>query len=188
MTQAFRIIETYIAALSLLRGRLRARVLAVRGASIKQKTSLGCRCRVDRPWCLSMGERSSAESDVYMKIVDDNATLRIGDYVFIGKGSEFDVMEKLTIGDHTVIAPDCFITDHDHGIMPDLRIDQQSCVARPIAIGRDVWLGRGTTVLSGVTIGDGAVVGANAVVRHDVPPLGIVAGVPAKLIRYRNDK
>lgn len=40
-------------------------------------------------------------------------------------------------------------------------------------------------ILSGVTVGDGAVIGAGAVVAHDVPPYAIVAGNPAKVIRYR---
>jgi chloramphenicol O-acetyltransferase type B len=52
-------------------------------------------------------------------------------------------------------------------------------------IGSDVWLGFRAMVLSGVTVGDGAVVAAGAVVASDVPPYAIVAGNPAKLIRYR---
>ena len=54
-----------------------------------------------------------------------------------------------------------------------------------IVIGNDVWVGRGAVILSGVTVGDGAVIAANAVVSRDVPPYGIVAGNPAKLIRLR---
>lgn len=54
-----------------------------------------------------------------------------------------------------------------------------------VSIGNDVWIGRGAVVLSGVTIGNGAVVGANSVVTSDVPDYAIVAGAPAKLIRYR---
>lgn len=52
-------------------------------------------------------------------------------------------------------------------------------------IGNDVWIGHGVTIKGGVTIGDGAVIGAGAVVTHDVPPYAIVAGVPAKILRYR---
>jgi virginiamycin A acetyltransferase len=54
-----------------------------------------------------------------------------------------------------------------------------------VVIGNDVWIGREAFLLSGVTIGDGAVVGARSVVTKDVPPYAIVAGNPAKIIRYR---
>lgn len=54
-------------------------------------------------------------------------------------------------------------------------------------IGNDVWIGAAALILKGVTIGDGAVVAAGAVVTRDVPPYGIVAGNPARLIRYRFD-
>jgi acetyltransferase-like isoleucine patch superfamily enzyme len=52
-------------------------------------------------------------------------------------------------------------------------------------IGNDVWIGFRAMVLSGVTIGDGAVIGAGAVVSKDVAPYAIVAGNPAKVVRYR---
>jgi chloramphenicol O-acetyltransferase type B len=52
-------------------------------------------------------------------------------------------------------------------------------------IGRDVWIGRNVLIKQGVTIGNGAVVGMGSVVTKDVAPYAIVAGNPAKLIRYR---
>lgn len=52
-------------------------------------------------------------------------------------------------------------------------------------IGNDVWIGFRAMVLSGVTIGDGAVIGAGAVVSMDVAPYAIVAGNPAKVVRFR---
>lgn len=56
---------------------------------------------------------------------------------------------------------------------------------RRVRIGHDVWVGRSAIVLPGVEIGSGAVVGAGAVVTKDVPPYAIVAGNPARLVRYR---
>lgn len=54
-----------------------------------------------------------------------------------------------------------------------------------VTIGNDVWIGEGCFVNAGITIGDGAIVGAHSVVTKDVPPYSIVAGAPARLIRYR---
>jgi acetyltransferase-like isoleucine patch superfamily enzyme len=52
-------------------------------------------------------------------------------------------------------------------------------------IGNDVWIGCNSTILRGVKIGDGAVIGANSLVNKDVPPYAIVAGSPAKILKYR---
>jgi virginiamycin A acetyltransferase len=55
-------------------------------------------------------------------------------------------------------------------------------------IGNDVWVGAAALVLKGVTIGDGAVVAAGSVVTKDVPSYAIVAGNPARLMRFRFDE
>ena len=54
-----------------------------------------------------------------------------------------------------------------------------------VIIGSDVWVGINAIILPGVKVGDGAIIGAGAVVTHDVPAYAIVAGVPAKILRYR---
>lgn len=54
-----------------------------------------------------------------------------------------------------------------------------------VIIGNDVWIGMNATILSGVTIGDGAIVAAHAVVTKDVPPYAIVAGNPARIVKFR---
>jgi maltose O-acetyltransferase len=166
-------------------GRLRGRVLRLRGASVGQKCTIWPRFMADKPWCLSLGRYVSIEDSVYLKIVCDEASLMLADFVFIGRNSEFDVMQSVSVGAHTVIAPGCFITDHNHQTAANLRIDQQPCRAIPVRIGQDVWLGAGAMILPGVTIGDGAVVAAGAVVTHDVHAGSIVAGVPARPIGRR---
>lgn len=55
-------------------------------------------------------------------------------------------------------------------------------------IGNDVWIGKKVIIKAGVKIGDGAVIGAGSVVTKDVPPYAVVAGVPAKVIKYRFDE
>jgi phosphonate metabolism protein (transferase hexapeptide repeat family) len=55
----------------------------------------------------------------------------------------------------------------------------------PVTLGNDVWIGHGAVVLPGVKVGTGAAVGANAVVSRDVPDFAVVAGVPARVLRFR---
>lgn len=54
-----------------------------------------------------------------------------------------------------------------------------------VTIGNDVWLCLGSTIMPGVRVGNGAIVASRAVVTKDVPPYAVVAGVPAKVVRYR---
>lgn len=56
-----------------------------------------------------------------------------------------------------------------------------------VVLGSDVWLGYGVTILSGVRVGHGAVVGARSLVAKDVPPYAVVAGTPARILRFRFD-
>ena len=58
--------------------------------------------------------------------------------------------------------------------------------AKPI-IGNRVDIGAGACILGHTTVGDDAIIGANAVVTKDVPAGAVVGGVPAKLIRMRDD-
>ena len=53
----------------------------------------------------------------------------------------------------------------------------------PVSIEDDAWIAAGAIILKGITIGRGAIVGAGAVVTRSVPPMSVVAGNPAKVIR-----
>jgi acetyltransferase-like isoleucine patch superfamily enzyme len=108
------------------------------------------------------------------------AVLRIGDNVVINNGTIISSRIRIEIGDGTGIGYHCLFMDSDmHPIAPDLPINEG-----PIVIGKHVWIASKATVLPGVTIGDFAVVAAGAVVTKDVPAYAIVAGVPAKVVRY----
>ena len=67
-------------------------------------------------------------------------------------------------------------------------IDGHPMTKGDLKIGNDVWIGHGATILSGLRIGSGAVIGACSVVHKDVPPYGIVAGNPARVLRTRFDQ
>ena len=54
-----------------------------------------------------------------------------------------------------------------------------------ITIENDVWIGANAIILSGVKVGNGSIVAAGSVVNKDVPPYAIVAGNPAKIVKYR---
>jgi phosphonate metabolism protein (transferase hexapeptide repeat family) len=58
--------------------------------------------------------------------------------------------------------------------------------SRRATVGHDIWLGHGAMVMPEVTVGHGAVVAAKAVVTRDVAPYAVVAGVPARQIRWRH--
>lgn len=181
MSASQRALERALGLWALAFGRARAQMLRLRGARVGQKTVVGPGCRIVRPWGVSVGRRAALEACVYLKLVDDDALLEIGDHVYLGTGVVLDVMGRVAVGPHTLIAPGCFITDHNHGIQPGRFIDQQPCGIGPVTIGEDVWLGAQVIILPGVSIGDGAVVGAGAVVTGDVPPGAIAVGVPARV-------
>jgi acetyltransferase-like isoleucine patch superfamily enzyme len=164
---------------------VRAKSYSIRGMKIDLRVSIEKGCIIDRPWGVELGTRSILDRNVRLKLVVDDARVIVGEYTFLGTGVQLDVMKEVSIGSHTLIAPNCFITDHNHGIARHQRIDEQKCVVKPVSIGDDVWLGANAIVLPGVKIGNGAAIGAGAVVTHDIPAYAIFVGVPAKQIGER---
>jgi acetyltransferase-like isoleucine patch superfamily enzyme len=111
--------------------------------------------------------------------------VRLGDRVEINNFSIVNGTGGVDIGADTLVGPGVRILSYQHRFARGATIRSQPVDARPIRIGRDVWLGANAIILAGVTIGDGAVVAAGAVVREDVPDCAVVAGVPAKIKKYR---
>ncbi len=106
----------------------------------------------------------------------------IGPGVHIGTGRH--PMEALST--NTMVHKICYTADGEIGISPENQVAFEQTL--PVLIGNDVWIGMNAVIMDGITIGDGAVVGAGAIVTKDVPPYAIVAGIPARVIRYRFDE
>jgi acetyltransferase-like isoleucine patch superfamily enzyme len=125
-----------------------------------------------------------------------NVSLRNGERIVIGAGSKVgeraylwagNTTGRITIGENCRLGPEVFVTASDYGRMPDRHIVDQPRDERDIVIGNDVWLGARVFVGTGVTIGDGCVVSAGSVVTRDLPPYSIAVGIPARVVRRRED-
>jgi acetyltransferase-like isoleucine patch superfamily enzyme len=110
--------------------------------------------------------------------------LRAGRNVSFGPGTV--VYGEVTIGNDVMIAPYVVIAGGSHGTARNGEpMARQPDVCKGITIADDVWIGANAVITDGVTIGAGAIVGAGSVVTKDVEPYAIVAGNPARLLRYR---
>ena len=118
----------------------------------------------------------------------------IGSYNYIG---HYTMTANAEIGSYCSIASGVKIGQSDHDLScvststhiygPKHGITDHNDCAKKAVICNDVWIAANAVIKQGVTVGTGAVIGAGAVVTKDVPPYAIVAGVPAKVIRYRFD-
>ena len=115
--------------------------------------------------------------------------------LFPGSGSTLQVGKFVSIADDVVIMlggnhrVDWITTYPLNGYFPEWsNIKGHPATKGDVVVGNDVWIGREALIMSGVTIGDGAVVGSRAVVTKNVMPYSIVAGNPAKHIRFRFDE
>lgn len=113
--------------------------------------------------------------------------LTIGERVFVNHYAVIDCHFEMEIGDDVMIGPHAYLGDFDHdvSITEGADIGRQQLRYAPVKVGHHVWIGANAVVLKGVTIGDGAVVAAGAVVTHHVPPMAIVGGVPARVLKMR---
>jgi len=120
-------------------------------------------------------------------IIDTHS--KIGNYTYIGTRCN---LTKVTVGRYCSIGNNVTIGPGHHNVHAVAtsslfyadaykQLTEKDCV-----IADNVWIGVDAVILRGVRIGHGAIVGANAVVTKDVPDFSIVAGVPARVIKYRH--
>lgn len=119
-------------------------------------------------------------------ISGDINNVTIGESVSFGGNVVLFCNAPIAIGSHTMVGMQAMLhtSTHDYNKHPmwKVRID------RPISIGKHVWLGARCIILPGVKVGDFSVVGAGSVVTSHVPNGAVVAGNPAKILRYRDLK
>lgn len=141
--------------------------------------------------------KSECESEVLREIWKHYYGVKIGKYTYgcfndsfpagtiVGKYCSISKGVKALNADHPVSS--VCLTPYFYN--KSLGFDVEDVSRSKLIIGNDVWIGYNSIILSKCTsIGNGAIIGAGSIVTKDVPPYAIVAGNPAKIIRYRFDK
>jgi acetyltransferase-like isoleucine patch superfamily enzyme len=115
-----------------------------------------------------------------------DGTCVIGSHTWIGPQSYFDARD-LILEEYVGWGPGAKVLGSEHtGDPSDVPIIQTDLAIKPVRVRPWADIGVNAVLLPGVTVGKGAIVGAGAVVTDDVPPFAIVAGVPARLLRWRD--
>lgn len=115
--------------------------------------------------------------------------IAIGNYVYIGPQAYIGGLGGVEIGDGTIIAMRVIIRSSTHRYdgsdLASLPFDDVALLKR-VCIGECVWIGDHVLICPGVTIGEGSIVAMGSVVSKDVPPLSVVAGNPARVVKIRD--
>lgn len=111
---------------------------------------------------------------------DFGKNITIGRDVFINSGCHFQDQGGIKIGDGALIGHNVVLATINHDLEPSMNRKNHYA---PIQIGAHAWIGSNATILSGVSIGEWSVVAAGAVVTKDVPPMTVVGGIPARVIK-----
>ena len=139
---------------------------------------------------LRIGKYSSICKNTVISVatMDIPSSIEIGDATYIGENNNLRAADGvIEIGNHCCISQGVTIVTSNHCIKRDELISTQKWTSRLgcIKINDDVWIGANSVILPDVTIGKGAVIGAGSIVTKDVPEYAIMAGNPAKVIKYR---
>lgn len=116
------------------------------------------------------------------------ATVNIKDNVYIGRNLHLIAMSNILISENVLIADNVYISDNIHEYKDvSLPIRNQGVIFKgAVEISNSAWLGENSCII-GCKIGKHSIVSANSVVLSDVPDYSIVAGSPAKIIKYYDE-
>lgn len=113
---------------------------------------------------------------------DYGKNIKVGKMTYINTGCTILDTNKVTIGEHVLIAPNVSIFAAGHPIDPETRKTSYE-YALPVTIEDNVWIGGNSVILPGVTIGKNSVIGAGSVVTKDIPENVIAVGNPCRVVR-----
>ena len=139
-------------------------------------------------WAKYLAARSSCGKGLKVngpgRIMGKN--LVIGNNCHFTKNYLIDARGEVSIGDNCHISQNftCYTANHNYegeALPYDIEL-----IKKAVNIGDNVWIGINVCVVPGVKIGQGAIVGMGSVITKDVPPLAIVGGNPATIIKYRD--
>jgi acetyltransferase-like isoleucine patch superfamily enzyme len=94
----------------------------------------------------------------------------------------------VSIGENCHISRNFVCYSYNHNYEGTALPYDDTAIIKPVEIGCNVWIGMNVCITPGVTIGEGAIIGLGAVVTRDVPPLAIVGGNPASILKFRNSE
>jgi acetyltransferase-like isoleucine patch superfamily enzyme len=122
------------------------------------------------------------------KIRAHEGEVEIGAKSVLGQECTISAFQSVRIGRECILADRVMLIDFDHGVVEVERpIRLQGIYKRDVSVGHNCWIGYGACILRGVSVGDNCVVGTSTVVTKDVPANAVVGGVPARLLRMREE-
>lgn len=136
---------------------------------------------------VAIGEGSLVGDGVWLNVCtpQSGARIVIGRRVQTGRHSNINSGGLVELGDHCLLGPRATISNADHVTADPMRpyMDQGAVLGGRTLIEENCWIGSGAAVLGSVTVGRGSVVGALAVVLADAPPMSVLVGNPARIVK-----
>jgi acetyltransferase-like isoleucine patch superfamily enzyme len=157
-----------------------------RSLSIGDHVSFGGKVyfRVRKNGRIVVGSNVRIGTDVWL-VTANSASVVVGDHSALGSYGIYNGGHGIEIGSNCLFAGFINLNSSNHNMERGELIRLQGHTGSPIVIGEDVWVGGHVSITSGVQVGNGAVLGTGSVVTKDVPAYAIMAGVPARVLRYR---